>query len=102
MTSPHPSGVPPGYLVAVTWNDLTVIFSGTIGRIRQVHCHKDGRWSRKKTCGDEPLYLFGASATVINGTMYLMGGSSWHEDQYNEICSQDLNSWRWTKLVAPI
>ena len=85
--------------VAVTWNDLTIIWCGKAESIGEVYCHEDGKWCRKTTRGDRPLYLYGSSVTVHGDTLYLMFGQTKDENNvFNDIFALDLNSWTWAKL----
>ena len=83
---------------AVTWKDQTIILSYTARAVIKAYCHKDGKWSLKKTRGDEPMFWTGSSATVHNDTMLLMGGLTLGKVSSNDIYALDLHSWRWTKL----
>ena len=83
---------------AVTWKDQTIILSYTARAVIKAYCHKDGKWSLKKTRGDEPMFWTGSSATVHNDTMLLMGGLTLGKVSSNDIYALDLHSWQWTKL----
>ena len=85
--------------VAVTWNDLTIVWCGKVGRLSEVYYHRDGKWHLKSTHGDTPLYLSCSSATVHDDIMYLMCGQTEDGNKVcNDIYTLDFNSWRWTKL----
>ena len=105
MPPPLPAGHDHIVQIAVTWNDLTIIWiRGSVlfgGKDQGVlYCHMDGKWMPKVTFGDAPSYRYGAGAVVYNDTMYLMCGtpSGLDEDYSNDIYALDLHSWTWTEL----
>ena len=90
--------------VSVTWNDLTLIWGGYGKKVswdsKVVHCHRDGKWFAKETCGDVPSRRLWSSAVVYDDKMYLLCGVHRGEtlESTNDIFTLDLISWRWTKL----
>ena len=94
--------------VAVTWKDITMIWGGHMMPPDKndpiiVYCHRNGKWFPKTTGGDIPIAREGASAAVVEDTLYLMCGrcSNYWEDKelMSDIYALDLNSWNWTKLT---
>ena len=81
---------------AVTWKDATIILVGTHSNM--VCIHESGRWNRQRTSGDGPILINEITTTVIEDTMYVLGG--YVLDQNSTLVhSLDLNTWEWTKLT---
>lgn len=66
----------------------------------EVTFHFEGTWIRKTTTGDIPKCTSGATAQVLNNTMFVLCGFHNREpdDNSNDIFALDLLSWTWTKL----
>jgi len=65
-----------------------------------VTLHFEGKWLRKTTTGDIPRCSSGATAQVLNNTMFVLCGFHSREPEYNtnSIFALDLLSWTWSKL----
>lgn len=91
--------------VAVTWNDVTIIWGGWVpgglSDSNTIYCHRDGKWFPKTTGGDVPIAIRGACAAVIEDTLYVMCGQGSDGVLKSDIYAMDLNStpWNWTKLT---
>ena len=93
--------------VAVTWNDVTIIWGGlmVVGNDdpRAIYCHRDGKWFTITTGGDVPIARDSGCAAVIDDTLYVMCGWCNDGEPKSNIYALelDLNStpWNWTKLT---
>lgn len=102
--------------VAVTWNELTLIWGGYNSCSDDddsstskywdpgtVYYHFEGRWIQRKTAGDVPSATSGATAQVCLDVMYVLcgfrrqSGEGGVEANTNEVFGLDLNTWTWTK-----
>ena len=91
--------------VAVTWNNATLIWGG-LGKKRRViepsvvHINFNGKWMEKNTTGDTPTESVYASATMMDGKMFVVGGFAYPERVRSENCiyALDLVTWVWERL----
>ena len=91
--------------VAVTWNNATLLWGGLDNNNRVidtsvVHINLNGKWMEKNTSGDTPTESVYASATMMDGKMFVVGGFTSLERVRNENCIYvlDLATWVWEKL----
>ena len=95
--------------VAVTWNNATLIWGGLGMKPMEpsrvidpsvVHIHFNGKWMEKNTTGDTPTESVNASANVMDGKMFVVGGFRYPERVRSENCIYvlDLVTWLWEKL----